>query len=61
MLAYITLFNSTGALASSVPDIAATDIRGPKSHESRHDKYSEARTERRLQKASKHTRGFARK
>lgn len=51
MLAYITFFNSTGALATNVPEIAVTDIQGTKSYQSaRHDKYSEARTERQLNK-----------
>ncbi len=39
MLAYITWFNSTGALAATMPEIAASEVQGPKHHQSmRHTK-----------------------
>jgi hypothetical protein len=47
MLAYITWFNSTGALAATMPEInAADDIQGPKHHQN-------ARHQNKQEKAAK--------
>lgn len=41
MLAYITWFNSTGALAATMPEIVASEVHGPKHHQNaRHTKHA---------------------
>lgn len=50
MLAYMLWFNSTGAMAATLPEIIATDIdHGPKYH-TRAAKYAEKKLERLAQK-----------
>lgn len=51
MIAYITWFNSTTALAATMPEIVATDIQGPKHHEgARREKNAEAKVARLAEK-----------
>jgi|GEM_PF-3671595 len=38
VLAYIAWFNSTGAVAATLPEIAVTDIQGPKHHQNARQK-----------------------
>lgn len=41
MLAYITWFNSAGALAATMPEITASEVQGPKHHQNmRHTKHA---------------------
>jgi tRNA nucleotidyltransferase/poly(A) polymerase len=51
MLAYIAWFNSTGAVAATMPEISVNDIQGPKAHQgARREKSLEAKVARLAQK-----------